>query len=180
MTGCSDREGIARMPDRIVVGRAAYGAQRPRELSAFLMSLYTADATLRKLTNVLMRDGKKTVAQRIINDAFWILKREHDVAEPALYTREAIDLARPVVELARHRASGRALQIPKPVTPERSLALALRFIRAAVREERKERGAARRLAAELIDLHREQGVAWRKRLEMYKMAEANKAYAHLR
>ncbi|BAM83414.1 mitochondrial ribosomal protein S7, precursor [Cyanidioschyzon merolae strain 10D] len=144
------------------------------------MSLYTADSVLSKLVNILMRDGKKSTAQRIVDEAFWILKREYQVPDPASYAKEAIEQAKPVVELTRYRLSGRNLQVPSPLMPHRATALALRAIRDAVRSERRERGAAARLAAELVDIHRQQGVAWKRRQDLHKMAEANKMFTHLR
>ncbi|KAK4534765.1 hypothetical protein CDCA_CDCA02G0790 [Cyanidium caldarium] len=143
------------------------------------MSLYTADKVISKLANVIMRDGKKSLAHRIIDEAFWILKREHNVSDPAAYTLEAIEMVRPVVELAPHRVGGRSLQVPRPLSPQRSMSLAIRFLRDAVRGGRKERGAQRRLAAELVDIHRQEGVTMRRRTELHKLAEGNKAYAHL-
>lgn len=144
------------------------------------MSLYRADPALSKLINILMRDGKKSTAQRIVDEAFWLLKRDHQVTDPASYTKEAIELVKPVVELTRYRLSGRNLQVPSPLSPHRATALALRAIRDAVRSERRERGAPARLAAELVDIHRQQGIAWKRRLELHKMAEANKMFTHLR
>lgn len=124
-----------------------------------------------------MKDGKKHSALRIIDDALVHLRVKHNVADPVTFTKQAIDKAKPLVELRRYKASGRALQIPAPCSPARQESLATRFIRDAFRL-RKERGSGLRLAAELHDLGNGTGGAFKRREEMHKKAEANRAFAH--
>jgi small subunit ribosomal protein S7 len=93
------------------------------------MSVHLRDPVISRLTNIVMKDGKKHAALNIIDECFWILKRDMNVREPLEFVKRAIDNAKPLVELKRHKAAGRTIQVPAPCQPRRQEGLALRFIR---------------------------------------------------
>ncbi len=93
------------------------------------MSLYVRDPLFGRLVRIIMKDGKKHSALRIVDSALNILRREHGVEEPAEYAKEAIANAKPLVETRKYRASGRAIQVPIPCRPGRQESLALRHLR---------------------------------------------------
>lgn len=93
------------------------------------MSLYQFDPVLSKLTRIIMMHGKKHAALRIIDDCFVILRDKHGVADPASFTRNCIEMAKPMVELRKYNVGGRTVQVPTPCRPHRQQSLALRFVR---------------------------------------------------
>lgn len=93
------------------------------------MSAHLRDPVISRLVNIIMKHGKKHSALRIVDDCMWILKRDFGVAVPVEFVKRAIDHAKPLVELRRHKAGGRTLQVPAPCMPRRQEGLALRFIR---------------------------------------------------
>lgn len=93
------------------------------------MSLYVRDPLFGRLVRIIMKDGKKHSALRIVDSAFNILRQEHGIERPSEFAREAIDNAKPLVETRKYRASGRAIQVPTPCRPERQESLALRHLR---------------------------------------------------
>eukprot|EP00178_Gracilaria_changii_P025138 TRINITY_DN768_c0_g1_i1.p2 TRINITY_DN768_c0_g1~~TRINITY_DN768_c0_g1_i1.p2 ORF type:complete len:108 (-),score=10.38 TRINITY_DN768_c0_g1_i1:1530-1853(-) len=93
------------------------------------MSLHLSDPIVHKLVRVIMKDGKKHAALRIMDDAFHILRTQHNVSSPVDLLHRAVANAGPVVETRRFKAGGRALQVPIPCSPKRSQSLAMRFIR---------------------------------------------------
>ena len=132
-----------------------------------------------RFTNRLMRDGKKTVAQRIIYDAFELLKKEGD---PVKLFELAIESVGPKVEVKARRIGGAAYQVPQEVRGARKTALAIRWIleAAAKRPTAEHKSFAAKLAAELLDATKNAGEAIRKRDIAHRMAEANKAFSHFR
>lgn len=133
---------------------------------------------LAKFINVVMVDGKKAVAEKIIYGALEIMaeksKKEHlDVFEAAL------DNVRPAVEVKSRRVGGSTYQVPVEVRPVRRNALAMRWLVDAART-RGEKSMAQRLAAEMLDASENKGSAVKKREDVHRMAEANKAFAHYR
>lgn len=82
-----------------------------------------------KLTNFVMRGGKKSLAMRIIDDSFVAMRAKHGIEDPVAFTRNAVENAKPIVETRKHYVGGRALHVPIPCTPKRQESLALRFIR---------------------------------------------------
>ena len=128
--------------------------------------------------NVLMQAGKKSVAERIAYGALEIVG-ERTGDEPLRTFRRAMDNIRPRLEVKSRRVGGATYQVPLEVRPDRGTALAMRWI---VLYARKRPGKSMRenLAAELLDAANERGEAVRRREEMHRMAEANKAYAHYR
>jgi small subunit ribosomal protein S7 len=131
-----------------------------------------------KLINNIMLDGKKGVAQRIVYDAFDIIK-EKTGREPLEVFEEALDAIMPVLEVKARRVGGATYQVPMEVRPERRQTLGLRWLTRYARE-RSEKTMKERLANELLDALNGTGGAVKKREDTHKMAEANRAFAHYR
>ena len=131
-----------------------------------------------KLINNIMLDGKKGVAQKIVYDAFEIVK-EKTGKEPLEAFTEAMDNIMPVLEVKARRVGGATYQVPMEVRPERRQTLGLRWLTRYSRE-RSERTMKERLANELVDAINGTGGSVKKREDTHKMAEANKAFAHYR
>ncbi len=131
-----------------------------------------------KLVNNVMYDGKKGVAQTIVYDAFAIV--EAKVGQNALEVfQEALDNLKPQLEVKARRVGGSTYQVPMEVTAERQQTLALRWL-VGFSRKRGERTMAERLAAEIEGAKNSMGGGFKKREEMHRMAEANKAFAHYR
>jgi len=131
-----------------------------------------------KFVNALMRDGKKSVAERIFYDAMKIV--EERMGQPAMNVyRQALSNTKPVLEVKSRRVGGATYQVPVEVRPRRREALARRWLITAA-QERGERTMAERLAGELMSAAKGEGSAVRKKQETHRMAEANKAFAHYR
>lgn len=131
-----------------------------------------------KFINVIMRDGKKSVAERILYGAFDIIvdRKKADAME---VFNEALENVRPVVEVKSRRVGGATYQVPVEVRPTRRNALAMRWLVDAARK-RGEKSMTARLAGELMDAAENRGGAAKKREDTHKMAEANKAFSHYR
>ena len=150
-----------------------------------------ADLVLSKFINCIMTRGKKSVAERIVYDALAILDKkaanENIDADPEMLKKgkglvvfhAALKKVRPYVEVRSRRVGGATYQVPVEVRPERSLALAMRWIIDAARS-RGEHTMTDRLVGELLDAANDRGNAAKKRDDTHKMAEANKAFAHYR
>lgn len=134
--------------------------------------------TVTRLVNNIMLDGKKGVAQRIVYDAFDIIK-EKTGKDPVEVFEEAMNSVMPVLEVKARRVGGATYQVPMEVRPERRQTLGLRWITNYSRL-RSERTMKERLANEIMDAVNETGSAFKKREDTHKMAEANKAFAHFR
>ena len=131
-----------------------------------------------KLVNNIMLDGKKGVAQKIVYDAFAIV--EAKLGQSPLETFEAaLENVMPVLEVKARRVGGSTYQVPMEVRSERQQTLALRWL-VGFSRKRGERTMAERLAGEIVDAKNSMGGAFKKREEMHRMAEANKAFAHYR
>ena len=131
-----------------------------------------------KLINNVMYDGKKGVAQTIVYDAFAIV--EEKIGQNALEVfQEALENLKPQLEVKARRVGGSTYQVPMEVRSERQQTLALRWL-VGFSRKRGERTMAERLAAEIVDAKNSMGGAFKKREEMHRMAEANKAFAHYR
>jgi len=126
----------------------------------------------------LMRSGKKSLARRIIYDAFSIIQ-ERTGGEPLDLFEQAVRNVTPLVEVKARRVGGATYQVPMEVRPDRGVALAMRWLTQYSRQ-RAGKSMAMRLANELMDAANETGGAVRKREETHRMAEANKAFAHYR
>ena len=131
-----------------------------------------------KLINSIMLDGKKGVAQKIVYDAFDIIK-EKTGKNPAEAFETAMENVMPVLEVKSRRVGGSNYQVPMDVRPERRQTLGLRWITAYSRS-RGEKTMKERLAAEIMDAMNGTGGSVKKRDDVHKMAEANKAFAHFR
>ena len=131
-----------------------------------------------RLINSVMYDGKKGVAQKIVYDAFEIVK-EKTGKDPLEAFEAAMENIMPVLEVKARRVGGATYQVPMEVRPERRETLGLRWVTIYARN-RSERTMKERLAGEIMDAINEQGGAFKKREDTHKMAEANKAFAHYR
>ena len=134
------------------------------------------DVVISQFINKVMKKGKKTLAQKIVYGAFDIIK-EKTKKEPIEIFRLAIENASPLLEVKPKRIGGATYQVPMEVRGERRLALAFRWIIDGARAK-KGKPMAQKLAAELIDATNNQGNALKKKNDMHRMAEANKAFAH--
>ena len=131
-----------------------------------------------KLINNIMLDGKKSVAQGIVYDAFDIIK-EKEGKNPLEVFEAALENIMPVLEVKARRIGGATYQVPIEVRPDRRQALGLRWLTAYSRK-RGERTMEDRLANEILDASNNTGASVKKKEEVHKMAEANKAFAHYR
>ena len=129
-----------------------------------------------KLINNIMLDGKKTVAQRIVYDAFDIIK-EKEQRNPLEVFEEALNSIMPVLEVKARRVGGATYQVPLEIRPERRQTLGLRW-RVTYARKRHEKTMADKLAGEIIDAINGNGGAFKKKEDTHRMAEANKAFAH--
>ena len=136
------------------------------------------EEVLAKFANVLMRDGKKSVAEKIVYGALDIVA-EKSKADPMEVFRKALDNVRPVVEVKSRRVGGATYQVPVEIRSDRRMALAMRWLRDSARK-RNEKSMGNRLAAEILEAAENRGNAVRKREETHRMAEANKAFSHFR
>jgi len=130
-----------------------------------------------KFINNIMEGGKKTVAQRIFYDAITVLGRKVPGVEPLDVFVKAVENVKPMVEVRSRRVGGATYQVPKEVPPKRQQSLAIRWILTSVRKK-KGRPMFARLADELLSAYKGEGEAMKKREDVHKMAEANKAFAH--
>ncbi len=136
------------------------------------------DVKVTKLINNIMLDGKKGVAQKICYDAFDLIK-ERTGKEPIEVFTQALENVMPVLEVKARRVGGANYQVPIEVRPARRQTLGLRWIVSYARN-RSERTMMERLAGELIDASNGAGGAFKKKEDMHKMADANRAFAHYR
>ncbi|MCF6314738.1 MAG: 30S ribosomal protein S7 [Marinosulfonomonas sp.] len=136
------------------------------------------DRILTKFMNNLMIDGKKSIAESIVYNAFDRVEEKLKRA-PVEVFHEAIDNIKPSVEVRSRRVGGATYQVPVEVRPERREALAIRWLITAARK-RNENTMEERLAGELMDAVSSRGTAVKKREDVHKMAEANKAFSHYR
>jgi small subunit ribosomal protein S7 len=131
-----------------------------------------------KFVNVLMTEGKKSVAERIIYGAFSNISKKSG-KDPLEVFGLAVNNVKPMVEVKSRRVGGANYQVPVEVRPSRRMALSMRWIREAARK-RSEKSMDQRLANELMEAAEGRGAAMKKREEVHRMADANKAFAHYR
>ena len=132
-----------------------------------------------KFMNQLMVDGKKSIAESIVYGAFEQLEKDSKGEDPVEVFKKILDQVAPVVEVRSRRIGGATYQVPVEVRAKRRTALAMRWIVEAARS-RNEKSMDLRLAGELQDASQKKGSAFRKREDVHKMAEANKAFSHFR
>ncbi len=136
------------------------------------------DALVSRFINYVMHDGKKSVAQNIVYNAFDIIEQRMD--EPGIEVfKKAINNVSPLVEVRSRRVGGATYQVPIEVRPDRRVALAFRWIIQYARN-RTDRSMANRLANELIAAAKGEGGSIKKKDDTHRMAESNKAFAHFR
>jgi len=132
-----------------------------------------------RFINSLMNDGKKSVAERVFYGAMDIVEKKFDKAPPLEVFLKAIENVRPIVEVKSRRVGGANYQVPVEVSPHRRTALGFRWL-IGFSNSRSEKTMSERLANELIDAFNMTGGAMKKRDEVHRMADANKAFAHYR
>ncbi|MCX7960832.1 MAG: 30S ribosomal protein S7 [Burkholderiales bacterium] len=131
-----------------------------------------------KFINVIMQRGKKSLAERIVYGAFDLI-RSRSGKDPIEVFAQAVQNVKPLVEVKSRRVGGANYQVPVEVRPVRRVALSMRWIREAA-QKRGEKSMTARLAGELLEAAEGRGGAMKKREEVHRMAEANKAFAHYR
>jgi small subunit ribosomal protein S7 len=133
---------------------------------------------LTKFINVVMKDGKKAIAESIVYGSFDIVA-ERAKDDPVKVWERALGNVRPRVEVKSRRVGGSTYQVPVDVRPDRSLALGMRWL-VSFSRKRSEKTMVERLANEMLDAAQNRGNAVKKREDVHKMADANKAFAHYR
>jgi small subunit ribosomal protein S7 len=135
------------------------------------------DVTVAKFINKLMFDGKRSVAEGIFYGALDELKQKVSAEEPISVFKKAIENCKPSLEVRSRRVGGATYQVPCDVRPSRRLALAMKWI-VTYSRERGEKTMEARLAGEVMDAYNNRGNAIKKREDVHKMADANKAFSH--
>jgi len=136
------------------------------------------DTLVTKFMNCLMSDGKKSTAEKIVYGAFELI-RERTREDPVTVFRQAIENVKPMVEVKSRRVGGSTYQVPIEVRPERRTALSMRWVIIQSRK-RSGRNMMEKLANELIEASHNRGGAIKKKDDVHRMAEANKAFSHYR
>jgi len=136
------------------------------------------DQTLAKFMNHVMVSGKKALAERIVYGALEIIE-EKNAGNPMEVFENALDALKPMVEVKSRRVGGATYQVPVEVRPSRRTALAMRWLVDSARK-RGEKSMAQRLANEMLDAAAGKGSAFKKKEDVHRMAEANKAFSHYR
>ncbi len=131
-----------------------------------------------KFIKSIMRDGKKSVADRLLYNAFDVIE-QRTKQSPVKVFEQAVENVRPMIEVKSRRVGGSTYQVPTEIRPSRRTALGIRWIITFARK-RPEKGMAAKLAGEMMDAANRRGGAAKKREDTHKMAEANKAFAHFR
>ncbi len=132
-----------------------------------------------RLINTIMSSGKKSTAQRIVYGAFDLIKVKKSDMEPLEVFLQALENVKPKLEVKSRRVGGATYQVPVEVAPERQVALAMRWI-TTYAKGRKGKAMMESLAAELLDAFENTGSSIKKKEDTFKMAQANKAFAHYR
>jgi small subunit ribosomal protein S7 len=136
------------------------------------------DRMVGRFTNNIMKDGKKSVAERIVYGSFAVIESKTR-NDPLAMFRRALENVRPRVEVKSRRVGGATYQVPIEVRPERATSLAMRWLKTYARS-RSGRSMREKLADEIIDAANERGESVKKREDTHRMAEANKAFSHYR
>ena len=133
---------------------------------------------VQQVINKVMLDGKKSTAERIVYDALSVLA-ERTGGDPVEELEKSVKELTPALEVRSRRVGGATYQVPMDVQPRRARTLAVRWLVTFARE-RREKTMAQRLANELLDAQSQQGNAYKRKDDIYRMAQANKAFAHYR
>ena len=153
--------------------RCAAATKRPVEADPIHRS-----KLVQQVINRVMLDGKKSTAERIVYDALAILS-ERTGKDPVEALETSIKALTPVLEVRSRRVGGATYQVPVEVPARRARTLAVRWLVEFARN-RREKSMAQRLASEILDATQQQGSAWKRKDDIYRMAQANKAFAHYR
>ena len=139
------------------------------------------DQLVTRFVNMMMWDGKKSVAFKVFYDAIEIVEeKKNDEEKTALETwKDALSNVMPHVEVRSRRVGGATFQIPMQIRPDRKVSTAMKWLISYSRK-RNEKSMAQRLASEILAAAKEEGAAVKKRVDTHKMAEANKAFSHFR
>ena len=133
---------------------------------------------VQQVINKVMVDGKKSTAEKLVYDALDMLSKRTNT-EPVPALEESIKILTPVLEVRSRRVGGATYQVPVEVPPRRARTLAVRWLVEFARQ-RREKSMAQRLANELLDAQSQQGGAYKRKDDIFRMAQANKAFAHYR
>lgn len=152
--------------------------RRVAEKTEILPDPKYGDKVLAKFINIIMRSGKKSIAEKIVYGALSEIGGKGN-SEPLEIFNKALENVRPVVEVKSRRVGGATYQIPIEVRTDRSMTLAMRWVVDAAKN-RGEKNMGLRLAGELLDASENRGTAIKKREDTHRMAEANKAFSHYR
>ena len=155
------------------MARRARAAIRPVEPDSTYRS-----RLVQQVINKVMADGKKSLAERTVYKALEVIS-ERTSNDPVIALKKAVDNVRPLLEVRSRRVGGANYQVPVEVRPTRGTTLALRWLVNNARA-RKEHSMAERLVGEIMDASNGQGVSVKRREDMHKMADANRAFAHYR
>ena len=139
------------------------------------------DQLVTRFVNNLMWDGKKSVAFKIFYDAMDIVEEKKGESEKSALElwKDALSNVMPHVEVRSRRVGGATFQIPMQIRPDRKVSMAMKWLISYSRK-RNEKSMAQKLASEVLAAAREEGAAYKKRMDTHKMAEANKAFSHFR
>lgn len=135
--------------------------------------------TIAKFINHVMVDGKKSVSEKIVYGALEAVAKKRNIEDPVSFFEEVLESVRPTVEVKARRVGGATYQVPMEVRQSRRTALAMRWLADAA-AKRSEKSMALRLAGELNDAAEGKGAAIKKRDDVHRMADANKAFSHFR
>ena len=152
--------------------------RRPEKRKILKDPIYN-DLTVAKFVNYIMKDGKKSIAEKIFYNSLDIIKDKLKIDAPLDIFKKALDNVSPILEVKSKRIGGATYQVPMEVSEARKKSLAMRWLLGYSRG-RKGKTMATRLAAELIAASNKDGSSIKKREDTHKMAEANKAFAHFR
>ena len=152
--------------------------RRKAQIREVLPDPFHNSVVLSKFTNAIMLDGKKSVAESLINKSFSAIQSKTGESPLSVFTK-AIDNVKPLVEVRSRRVGGATYQVPVEVKSKRSQALALRWLIEASRK-RKDKRMSDKIYNEIYDAYQNKGSAIKKKEDTHKMAESNKAFAHFR
>jgi len=152
--------------------------RRPEKRKILKDPIYN-DMTVAKFVNYIMKDGKKSIAEKIFYDSLDMIENKLKTSDPLEIFKKALDNVGPILEVKSKRIGGATYQVPMEVSKDRRVALAMRWILIYSRG-RKGKDMSSKLAAELMAASNKEGSSIKKREDTHKMAEANKAFAHFR
>lgn len=163
--------------DKAPVKKSAEGKEKPQKKVKYVNPFSLTDPLQSKFVNCIMKNGKKTIAQKILKDVFDEMDKRGE-KNPLKMFEVALKNATPTMEVKAKRIGGAVYQIPIEVTKKRQLSLSIRWILAGARKK-KGQPMFKRLTNELIDCANETGFSFMKKEDSHKMAQSNKAFAHL-